>query len=62
MNQTVTVTRIADRHDDLHKRRFAETEQISVPAGPLADVVSRALEKVPMPEGSYVITVDWPYE
>lgn len=62
MKQTVAVTRVADRHEDLHGRHFAETEVITVPAGPVATVVNHALGGLAMPEGKYVITVDWPHE
>jgi hypothetical protein len=62
LNQTVAVTRVADRHEDLHRRHFAETEVVTVPTGPVATVVFAALDKLAMPEGKYVITVDWPHE
>jgi hypothetical protein len=42
--QTVVLTRLADRHEAPHERRFAETRSASVPAGPLHVVVADALE------------------
>lgn len=62
LQQTVAVTRVADRHEDLHRRHFAETEVVTVPAGPVAAVVATALGELDMPQGKYVITVDWPHE
>lgn len=61
-HQGVTVTRLADRHADLHGRDFAESVQIVVPAGDLRSVLRAAAELVDQPLGRYSITVSEPYD
>jgi hypothetical protein len=62
VKQLVTVHRCADRHADLHARGFAETREVEVTAGPLAQAVCEALKQLDLPEGRYAITIDWPFE
>lgn len=60
----ITVHRIADRHERLHERDFAVTREAAVPVTTLGDAVAAALSETgfaDVGEGSFVITVDWPF-
>jgi hypothetical protein len=61
-SQVDEAARVIDLIERSDGRHFAETEVVTVPAGPVATVVSAALGELAMPEGKYVITVDWPHE
>jgi hypothetical protein len=60
MKQTVTITRLADRHAELHEREFAETDVVTVDAGELDVVVGSVCGG--RPNGRYIIVVDEPHE
>jgi len=61
-SQTVTLTRLADRHATLHGRAFAETREIVVGAGALSDVLAQAARATDLPLGRYSITVSEPWD
>ena len=62
MRQTVTIHRVADRHESPHERAYAETHSRTVPAGSLAAVLHSIAHGLVLPRGRYVIEVDWPHE
>jgi hypothetical protein len=61
-SQTVIVTRLADRHADLHGRDFAESVEVVVSSDGLGAVLSSTAALVDLPIGRYSITVSEPWD
>jgi hypothetical protein len=63
MMQSVVVTRLADRHADLHTRDFADSFEVVVPAGDLADVLLAAAGQADgRGVARYSLTISEPFE
>lgn len=60
-NQTVVVTRMADRHAD-HSRDFAESTPCVVVAGDLSEVLTQVASQVSLAVGRYSISVSEPWD
>lgn len=61
--QAVVVTRLADCHATLHDRDFAESREVTVPRGSLADVLRATAEQVSdLDVARYSLTIGEPFD
>jgi hypothetical protein len=65
MKRTVTIHKVADRHEELHGRRFMESCEVTVESLDIMDAIKKALNnhntKLANYKGKVHIVVDWPH-